>query len=124
MKLAPRHYGMIISGLTTAYLHLSLYPDFGHLDWVVLNGFGTLALLAAYFLPIPFFQKRHFSVFWAMFGYILLTILLWLLFGDKTFQFATTSATGYYAKTAEILLLAFMWSDLPQAGQAGTRERS
>ena len=124
MKLAPRHYGMIISSLTTAYLHLSLYPDFGYFDWVVLNGFGSIALLAAYFLPVPFFQKRHPIVFWVMAGYTLLTILLWLLFGDKSFQFATTSATGYYAKTAEILLLAFMWSDVPQARQAGTGEQS
>ena len=98
MKLSLRHYGIIISSLTTAYLHLSLYPDFGYFDWVVLNGLGSIALLAAYFLPIPFFQQRHHIVFWAMFGYTSLTIMLWLLFGDKTFQFETTAATGYYAK--------------------------
>jgi len=114
MKLSLRHYGIILSSLTTAYLHLSLYSDFGYWDWVVLNGFGSIALLAAYFLPIPFFQKRHQTVFWAMFGYAALTILLWLIFGDKTFQFATTAAIGYYAKTAELFLLAFLWSDLPK----------
>jgi hypothetical protein len=115
MKLSLRHYGIILSGLITAYLHLSLYPDFGYLDWVVLNGFGTIALLAAYFLPIPFFQKRHHVVFWALFGYIWLTILLWLIFGDKTFQFETTAAIGFYAKTAEIVLVALMLPDLPSA---------
>lgn len=114
MKFSLRHYGILISGLITAYLHISLYPDFGYFDWVVLNGFGTIALLGAYFLPIPFFQSRHPTVFWALFGYILLTILLWLIFGDKTFQLATTAAIGYYAKTAELLLLAFLWSDLPK----------
>jgi hypothetical protein len=114
MKLTLRHYGIIISSLTTAFLHLSLYPDFGYFDWVVLNGFGSIALLAAYFLPIPFFQKRHHIVFWAMFGYAALTILLWLIFGDKTFVLKTTAAIGYYAKTAEICLLAFMYSDLPK----------
>ena len=114
MKLALRHYGIIISGLTTAYLHISLYPDFGRLDWIVLNGFGTIALLGAYFLPIPFFQERHQTVYRALAGYIVLTILLWLIFGDKTFQLATTAAIGYYAKTAEILLLAFMMADLPK----------
>jgi hypothetical protein len=111
MKLALRHYGIIISGLITAILHISLYSDFGYLDWVVLNGFGTIALLGAYFLPIPYFQKRHLSVFWALSGYILLTILLWLIFGDKTFQFATTAAIGYYAKIAEMSLLALLWPD-------------
>jgi hypothetical protein len=114
MKLSLKHYGILISALITAYLHISLYPDFGYFDWIVLNGFGTIALLGAYFLPIPFFQSRHPTVFWALFGYILLTILLWLIFGDKTFQFETTAAIGYYAKTAELLLLAFLWSDLPK----------
>ena len=118
MKLAPRHYGMIVTGLITAYLHISLYPDFGHLDWIVLNGFGTLALLGAYFLPIPYFQKRHLTVFWVLAGYIFLTILLWVVFGDKTFLLETTAAIGYYAKIAEITLLVFMGSDLPHARQA------
>jgi hypothetical protein len=111
MKLTLPHYGILISGLITAYLHITLYSDFGYLDWVVLNGFGTIALLGAYFLPIPFFQSRHRTVVWALFGYIVLTILLWIIFGDKTFHFATTAAIGYYAKTAEFLLLAFMWFD-------------
>jgi hypothetical protein len=115
MKLSLRHYGIIISSLTTACLHLSLYPDFGYLDWIVLNGFGSIALLSAYFLPISFFQKRHQTVFWIMFGYTILTIILWVVFGDKTFTFSSTAAIGYYAKTAEFLLLAFLWSDLPKA---------
>ena len=113
MKLSLRHYGIIICGLITASLHISLYSDFGYFDWVVLNGFGTLALLSAYFLPIPFFQKRHLIVFRTLVGYAVLTILLWLLFGDKTFFFATTAATGYYAKIAEMSLLAFLWADQP-----------
>jgi len=118
MKSSFKRYGIIISGLVTAYMHISLYPDFGHLDWIVLNGFGTIALLTAYFLPIPFFQQRHRTVYWTLFGYIILTILLWLLFGDKTFHFATTSATGYYAKLAEFALLVFLWSDQPTLKQA------
>ena len=121
MKFSLKHAGIIIAGLTTASLHISLYPDFGYLDWVVLNGFGTIALLLAYFLPIPFFQKRHHTFFWALFGYIWLTILLWLIFGDKTFLFETTAATGYYAKTAELFLLAFLWADRPETRQASLR---
>lgn len=116
MQLSLRHYGIIVSGLTTAYLHILLYPDFGYLDWVVLNGFGTIALLGAYFLPIPYFQQRRRLVFWALFGYIALTILLWLVFGDKTFLYETTAAIGYYAKTAELILLACLWPDRPRAG--------
>jgi len=71
-------------------------------------------MLLAYFLPIPFFQRRHDTVFWAMFGYIWLTLLLWVIFGDKTFQFETTAAIGYYAKVAELFLVAFLWADRPE----------
>lgn len=117
MKFSLRHVGIIVCALTTAYLHISLYPDFGYLDWIVLNGFGTIALLLAYFLPIPYFRQRHATIFWALFGYIWLTILLWLIFGDKTFVVETTAAIGYYAKTAELLLLAFLWSDRPDTRQ-------
>jgi hypothetical protein len=122
MKLSGRHYGIIISSLTTAYLHLSLFPSFGYFDWVVLNGLGSLGLLAAYFLPIPFFQRRHTIVYWTTFGYTFLTIVLWVIFGDKTFRFDTTADTGYYAKVAEFCLLTFMWFDLPKTKPASRVE--
>lgn len=123
MKLAPRHYGILLTGLATAILHISLYPDFGHLDWIVLNGFGTIALLGAYFLPIPYFQERHHSIFWALACYIALTILLWIIFGDKSFQFETTADTGYYAKLAEMALLAFLWADQPGTNKTANAEK-
>lgn len=112
MRLTGKHYGILLSGLATAFLHLSLYPVMG-LDPIFLNGFGYLALLAAYFLPIPFFQERRRLVWWALVGYTVLTIVLWVLLGDKNFVAGTTSAIGYYAKAAEVILLAFLWSDKP-----------
>ena len=113
MQLTGKHYGIILSGLATALLHLSLFPQLG-LDPIFLNGFGYLALLAAYFLPIPFFQQRHKLVWWALFGYTLLTIILWIILGDKQFVPGTSSAIGYYAKAAEVILLAFLWADKPK----------
>lgn len=112
MKLAARHYGIIVFGLATALLHLSLYPQLG-LDPIFLNGFGYLALLLAYFLPIAFFQKYHKWAWWALVGYTLLTIVLWVIMGDMNFVAGTTSATGFYAKAAEVLLLIFLWLDRP-----------
>jgi hypothetical protein len=112
MKLTAKHYGIIIFGLATALLHLSLYSPAG-LDPVFLNGFGYLALLLAYFLPIAFFQKYHRVAWWALFGYTILTIILWVLLGDHHFVFGTQSAIGFYAKTAEILLLICLWLDKP-----------
>jgi len=112
MKLTGKHYGIILSTLATALLHLSLYPKLGF-DPIFLNGFGYLALLGAYFLPIPFLQQQHKLVWWALFGYTVLTIILWVVLGDKEFVAGTSSAIGYYAKAAEVILLVFLWSDKP-----------
>jgi hypothetical protein len=35
--------------------------------------------------------------------------------GDKNFVPGTSSAIGYYAKAAEVLLLLFLWADRPMA---------
>jgi len=107
MNLSLRHYGMILSALATSYLHISLYPD----TMFTLNGAGYLGLLGAYFMPMPMLQQNHKLVWWGMFGYTALTIVLWIVMGDKTFVAGTDSATGYYAKAAEVLLMAFLWAD-------------
>ena len=112
MKLTGKHYGIVLGNLATAFLHLSLFSKMGP-DPIVLNGLGYLGLLGAYFLPIPFFQQRHKLVWWAMVGYTLLTLVLWVVMGDKNFVVGTSSAIGYYAKAAELILLAFLWSDKP-----------
>lgn len=114
MKLTGKHYGIILFTLATAILHIILFPDI----MFTLNGIGYLALLAAYFLPIPFLQERHNLVWWALVGYTALTIILWVIMGDKNFVPGTSSATGYYAKAAELLLLAFLFADRPQSRRA------
>ena len=110
MNLSLKHYGIILYALLAAYLHLILYPDIGF----TLNGLGYIGLLGAYFLPIPFFQSRHKLVWWVLVGYTLLTIVLWFIMGSKEFVAGTNSAIGYYAKAAEILLLACLWVDKPK----------
>jgi len=112
MKLNTKQYGIILAGLATALLHLSLYSKMGP-DPIVLNGLGYLALLGAYFLPISFFQQNHKLVWWGLFGYTILTFVLWVVMGDKHFVAGTNSAIGYYAKAAELFLLGFLWSDKP-----------
>jgi hypothetical protein len=113
MQLSFKHIGIIVSTLATALLHLSLFTHLGFTDPIFLNGFGFLGLLGAYFLPIPFFQEKHKLVWWALVGYTVLTIVLWVILGDKNFVPGTTSAIGYYAKAAEVILLVFLWSDKP-----------
>ena len=111
MNLSGKHYGIILSNLATAFLHISLFPDI----MFTLNGVGYLGLLGAYFLPIPFLQERHRLVWWGMLGYTILTLILWVIMGDKQFVAGTSSAIGYYAKAAEVILLALLWADRPQA---------
>lgn len=110
MNLTGRHYGIILFTLATAFLHIVLYPDI----MFTLNGLGYIGLLGAYFLPVSFFQQRHNLVWWALAGYTALTIILWVIMGDKTFVAGTSSATGYYAKAAEVILLAFLFADKPK----------
>ncbi len=115
MKLTFKHYGIIICCLITAYLHLSLYPDFSF----TLNGIGLHQLVGSLFLAAPFLQERdiHIILWWGLVIYTVVTILLWVAIGDPHFVLGTSSATGYYAKTAEIFLLAFLWADKPKPAE-------
>jgi len=110
MNLSFKQIGIIVSNLATAFLHLSLLPSMGP-DPIALNGLGYLGLLGAYFMPMPMLQQNHKMVWWGMFGYTALTIVLWVIMGDKNFVAGTNSAVGYYAKAAEVLLMAFLWAD-------------
>ncbi len=111
MKLTPTRIGIILSSLVTALLHISLFPDI----MFTLNGLGFAGLLGAFILPIPFFQQRSKLVWWGFAGYTLLTMLLWGIMGEKTFTMGTSSATGYYAFTAEIVLLVLLWLEKPKS---------
>jgi len=114
MSLTGKHYGILLAGLATAFLHLSLFSEMGF-DPIVLNGLGYLALLGAYFLPIPFFQERRNLVWWALMGYTVLTFVLWIILGEKDFSKDISSMTGYYAKAAELVLMAFLLADKPKS---------
>ena len=111
MKLSLRHYAIIIAALITAFLHIGLFPDI----MFTLNGVGYLGLLGAYFLPMDIFQKNHKLVWWGIFGYTALTMILWLVMGDKNFVSGESSAIGYYAKIAEAFLMVFLWADKSKA---------
>ena len=111
MKLTGKQIGIVLAALATAILHITLFPDIVF----TLNGLGYIGLLGAYLLPISFFQQNHKMVWWAFVGYTVLTIVLWVIMGDKTFVAGTSSATGYYAKAAEVVLIALLWSEKPNS---------
>ena len=115
MSITSKQYGIVVFALATALLHLFLFTRLGP-DPIALNGLGYLALLGAYFLPVPILRQNHRLVWWTMFGYTILTFVLWLILGDKTFTLDfSNAAIGYYAKTAELFLLGFLWADKPKS---------
>ena len=126
MKLSTRQYAIIVLGLGTAALHFGaaldrvLFPD-GPDPVFILNGLGYLGLLGAYFLPIPFFQARHKIVWSVLVGYVILTIVAWLVIWvgfnvirDGMPFFAHDSLYGVPAKIIEVILLFLLRRDKPQ----------
>ncbi len=90
--------GIVALTLGTALIHLSLnFPDPGF----ILNGLGYLTLLAALYLPVPQVARYRDVVRWVLIGYAALTILLWILLGDRI-------DIGYKAKAIEVALIALL----------------
>jgi len=126
MKLKTLDYFVIVLVLATAALHFaaafdpilfklpSERPDITF----TLNGLGYLGLLGAFYLPIPFFQQRHKLVWQVLFGYIILTIVAWLVIwvgmnviaGGMPF-FSHDSIYGVPAKIIELVLLYLLWQE-------------
>jgi 4-hydroxybenzoate polyprenyltransferase len=93
---------IIIFTLATALVHFSLlFPN----PMFILNGLGYLALLAAYFLPLPVARDNPGLVRWVFIGFTAITILAWLAIGDKSWWL------GYVDKIIEIGLIACLWID-------------
>ena len=126
MQLKTRQYVIIILVIATAALHLAaafdrvLFPEGTPDPLFLLNGLGYVGLLGAYFLPIPFFQTRHKLVWWALFVYVILTIVAWLaiwvginVIANGVPFFGRDSIYGVPAKTIEIILLFLLWRDKP-----------
>jgi len=126
MKLKTLDYFIIILVLATAILHFAaafdrvLFPDGTPDPLFTLNGLGYLGLLGAFYLPISFFQQRHKLVWQVLFGYIILTIVAWLVIwvgmnviaGGQSF-FAHDSLYGVPAKIIELILLYLLWQEKP-----------
>jgi len=91
--------------LATAGIHFSLlFPDV----MFILNGLGYLALLAAYFLPLPIAKDNPRLVRLAFMAYVMVTILAWVVMGEKSWP---AGMMGYVTKLIEIALLGLLWSD-------------
>jgi hypothetical protein len=125
MKLRPLHYTITILVISTALLHFGaafdrqLFPD-GPDPLFMLNGLGYMGLLGAYFLPIEFFQRRHRVAWWALFVYVIVTIIAWLVIwvgmnvvANGVPFFSRDSMYGVPAKIIEAVLLFLLLRDKP-----------
>ena len=126
MQLKTNHYIIIVLVLATAILHLAaafdavLFPTGVPDPLFLLNGLGYLGLLGAYFLPIPFFQQRHKLIWQVLFGYVIVTIVAWLVIwvGMNVIAqgvpfFSRDSIYGVPAKIIEVVLLTLLSKDKP-----------
>lgn len=96
---------IILLALIAAGIHLQLlFPDVVF----ILNGLGYLGLTAAYFLPlpIPFFRERKRLVRFALIGYTALTLILWLVIGERT-------PLGLFTAGVEVLLVVLLFFQRP-----------
>lgn len=117
MKLTPIKIGIILSSMVTALIHLGLVPVLLN-DPVyrmiavifLLNGLGYLALLAAYLLPQPVFQKYRNLTRWLLIAYAVITILGWLVI-NRDFS----DPLGVGSKVAEVILIILLFLDRPKS---------
>jgi hypothetical protein len=105
VSFGPLQIGIIALTLATALIHFSLlFPD----TLFILNGLGYLALLAAYFLPLPFLRANRGLIRWVFIGFTAATIIAWLVMGDKSWA---NGWLGYVTKAIEVVLIALLLSD-------------
>jgi hypothetical protein len=113
-KLNTRQIGIVITAVITALIHLIALNIFmiqitGSIDILfTLNGLGFLVLLAAYFLPNPILQKYHAFIRWAFIAFTVITILAWVVMGDKSLP---AGALGYLTKLDELILIILLFLD-------------
>jgi len=92
----------------TAHLYLGLQHDEELHTFFLINGFGYLFLLLAYFSP--FLKKFHQSIQWTMLGYVLLTIVLWFFLGSP--REGTLDPFDTTVKAVELVLAVHLGIDL------------
>jgi hypothetical protein len=106
----PRQTPIILLTLATALIHLVLLnillvnSDMGISIPFILNGLGYMALLAAYYLPLPWVKEQRSLVRWAFIGFTAVTILLWVIMGSRNY-------VGYIDKLIEVALIVLLYLD-------------
>jgi len=105
-RLGPIQIGIFLLTIATALVHFSLAVPDPIQNWMfVLNGLGYLTLLAAFFLPQ--LKQFHGLVRWALIAFAAVTIIAWVLIGQKYWL-------GYTDKFIEMVLIVLLFIDMRQ----------
>jgi hypothetical protein len=100
-RLGSLQIGIILLTTFTALVHLGLglsTPDL----MFILNGIGYFALIGALYLPIPQLGQYHALIRWVLMAFAAVTIIGWVLIGDKTL------IIGYPTKVAEVAIIVLL----------------
>ncbi len=110
MNRSTLRMAIVVLTLITAGVHFYLNIPMGGFDPVfTLNGLGYVALLVVFLnlVPLPFLKGREALVPYAYMGYTAVTILAWVILGDKSFN--AIGILGYTTKVVEALLMLAVW---------------
>ena len=101
VKMGTLQLGIILIAIIAAIVHITLiFPDV----MFILNGLGYLGLTGALFLALPFFKDHRSLVRYVLMGYTLLTVILWVAIGERSF-------VGYGTTLLEVVLIVMLWLD-------------
>jgi hypothetical protein len=105
--LTPRRTAILVLGLITAFVHLYLSVIISKpIDPVfMLNFLGYLALLAAFFLPLPVIKNYHRWVRWAFIAFAAVTIIAYFVVNG----FVNLYGFGIPTKLVEVVLIVLLW---------------
>jgi len=96
---------ILVLAAITAIIHFVRAPGAG--IPFVLNGIGFLALAALVVVQPAFLAGREALVRYALIAFSIVTILAWVVLGDKSLP---EGWMGYVAKIDELLLIAATWA--------------
>lgn len=109
-QVSPRKISIVLLTIATAIIHIGLafyalsLGDMTTLIMFLLNGFGYLVLLAAYYLPLPIARDHRNLVHWAFIAFTAVTIIGWVAIGSR-------NTIGYIDKLVELTLIVLLFTD-------------
>jgi hypothetical protein len=103
-RLNGMQIAIVLLTFATGLIHLWKGLSDGLLMFIA-NGLGYFALATAAYLPIAALAKYRRLARWALLVFIAVTIIGWVVFGER-------SAIGFTDKAIEVVLIVLVYLDL------------